>query len=102
MTQAPDTHVRLTAVLRARAGQESALRDVLLALVQQVVEEPGCIQYSLHANPGRPGEFVFYEVWADQAALDVHAQAPALRAAGPRFADLLAEPPVLTPLVLLR
>ncbi|HEY9103113.1 putative quinol monooxygenase [Chitinimonas sp.] len=88
--------VRLTAVLRAQPGKEAELEATLRKLATEVRGEPGCVQYTLHANPAEPGEFVFYEIWADQAALDQHAQAPALQAVRGPFELLLREPPLLT------
>lgn len=88
--------VRLTAVLRAQQGKEAELEAILRKLAAEVRLEPGCVQYTLHANPAQPGEFVFYEVWMDQAALDTHARAPALQAAKAPFEATLREPPLLT------
>jgi quinol monooxygenase YgiN len=34
--------------------------------------EPGCLEYTMSADPIDPGRVVLFERWADQAALDVH------------------------------
>lgn len=50
----------------------------LKKLVPLVRKEPGCEAYILHQDVEKPEEFHFYEVWADQKALDVHSTAEAL------------------------
>ena len=43
--------------------------------------EPGCLEYTMSADPIDPGRVVLFERWADQASLDTHIagirQAPA-------------------------
>jgi quinol monooxygenase YgiN len=34
--------------------------------------EPGCLEYTVAADPIEPGRVVLFERWEDQAALDVH------------------------------
>jgi quinol monooxygenase YgiN len=64
--------IHIVAILKAKPGQESELRQALLTLIPPVLQEPGCIQYTLHESLDHPGHFVFYEAWADQAAIDRH------------------------------
>jgi quinol monooxygenase YgiN len=40
----------------------------------------------------RPGRFVTFERWTNQAALDGHMKTPAIQAAGPKLAPILAQP----------
>lgn len=42
----------------------------------QVREEPGCIEYLFTPNPAVPGELRLFEVWQDEAALQVHFTTP--------------------------
>lgn len=84
--------VRLAAYLKAKPGEEAALAQALEKLALAVREEPGCIQYVPHAIEGQPGEFMFYEAWESQAALDAHAAGANLKAMEAPFARLLAEP----------
>ncbi|WP_075219602.1 putative quinol monooxygenase [Acuticoccus yangtzensis] len=93
-----DREICLVAHLVAKPGQEAALREAVTALVPQVRREQGCLGYTAHVSREAPGTIVMYEVWADQAALDVHAAAPALSALAARFDALLAEPLRLEPL----
>jgi quinol monooxygenase YgiN len=64
--------ITLTAKLKAKPGKEDALRKALLALVEPSRAEAGCIEYILHAIKDDPAAFLFYEIWKDQAALDLH------------------------------
>ena len=38
--------------------------------------EPGCIEYHMLRDQQDPSVFIFYEVWASQADLDVHSSLP--------------------------
>lgn len=42
--------------------------------------EPGCGDYVFTVNPHVPGELRLFEVWDDQAALDVHFTTPHMAA----------------------
>jgi quinol monooxygenase YgiN len=90
-TVSPDI-IHVVAVLKAKPGAEATLREKALALCVLVQPEPGCIRYSLHYAIERPGELVFYEAWADEAALDAHAKTPHFGAFAAALPDLLAEP----------
>jgi len=41
-------------------------------LIQRTRAEKGCLFYSLYEDAARPGDFLFYEEYADQEALDEH------------------------------
>ncbi|MFI2858092.1 putative quinol monooxygenase [Paenibacillus sp. JSM ZJ436] len=62
----------ITAVLKAKSGHEKELEQALLAVLQPSREEEGCIQYDLHQSTDDPSVFVFYERWANEAALNAH------------------------------
>jgi len=62
----------------------SQLREALLTLVPIAKTEPGYIQYDLHESTERPGSFLFYEIWEDEASLETHNTTPAMKAFGER------------------
>jgi quinol monooxygenase YgiN len=62
--------------MEAAAGREEDLELALSALVAPTRAEPGCLAYRLHCDPESPGKFMFYEKFADQAALDAHIASP--------------------------
>lgn len=88
----PASEIGIIAVLKAKPGQEAALREALVQLVPPVRREPGCIEYTLHEGLDDPGLFIVYETWADQAAIDRHGQTPHFLAFAARCESLLAEP----------
>jgi quinol monooxygenase YgiN len=73
----------LTVVARIRAakGKGDALGALLSEQAAAVREaEPGCLVYRVHRSTTDPDLFLFYETYADEAALDVHRKAPHLAA----------------------
>jgi quinol monooxygenase YgiN len=65
--------------VRAKAGQESRLRQEMQRLVAPTRAEAGCIDYELHQSQTDPALFALYENWMSQAALDAHFQTPYLK-----------------------
>ncbi|RUL95615.1 putative quinol monooxygenase [Rhizobium chutanense] len=78
----------VVATIVAQEGKEQAVRDALLTLVPIAKTEPGFVQYDLHQSKDRPGEFVFYEIWDDEKALDVHNNTDAMKAFGAKNGHL--------------
>ncbi len=62
------------AKLVAEAGQEDFVRHNLHSLIQPSRAEAGCLSYDMHIDLKEPEVFMFYEVWRDQAAFDMHMQ----------------------------
>ncbi|MDO7926278.1 putative quinol monooxygenase [Pseudomonas sp. KFB-139] len=71
-TELENTQVHIIATLKAIAGEESRLAEMLSVLVSASRAEPGCIHYVLHVDTEHSGTFVIYEAWSSQAALDEH------------------------------
>lgn len=55
--------------------------------------EPGCISHAVHRDAENPLRLVFFEEWADIAALNAHFAVPAARAFGRAMDALASEPP---------
>lgn len=69
----------VTGSVTARSDSFEALRQAALDHVHRSRAEPGCLTHSVQADCENPLRLVFYEEWADRAALDVHfAQAGSL------------------------
>ncbi len=83
----------VVAEIRAKPGNERALREATLTLVAAVRAEPNNLLYFLHEDRESPGHFIFYEIFASQADFDAHNTTPHVQA---WFAKLpaLAEGPV--------
>lgn len=69
-------------ILKAKTRPEQA--DAFEALFRGYVEpsraEPGCIEYHMLRDQQDPTLFIFYEIWASKAALDVHSALPHMQA----------------------
>lgn len=81
-----------TAILVAREGHESELRDALLALIDPTRAEPGCREYVLLENLDRPGTYWMRESFDDAAAFDAHGRSQHFLRFAERSPSLLAEP----------
>jgi quinol monooxygenase YgiN len=86
----------VVAQVKALPGQETVLRQELLALIPATRQEPGCINYDLHQAPDQPGSFLLHENWTSKQHLDDHLNRPHLKAFMARAEALLAEPPRIT------
>jgi quinol monooxygenase YgiN len=69
----------LKAVLQAKKGKEKELEKELKAMIPLVQAEPGALVYTLHRSEKDPCRFMFYEKYADRAALDFHRSTPYLK-----------------------
>lgn len=67
-----DSPIILNVVLEATKGREEELAGLLSKLVGPTRSEPGCMGYELNTSSEKPGTFLFYEKFANQAALDAH------------------------------
>jgi quinol monooxygenase YgiN len=83
----PKGAVTLTATVVAKPGQEDAVKEALLSLVEPTRKEPGCLLYNLHQSKTDPTLFLFYEQWASQEALDAHGKTPHMKALGAKLMD---------------
>lgn len=85
----------LVATMKAKPGKETELESTLTAVIPQVEQEPGTLQYVLHRSQQEAGKFLFYEKYVDKAALDFHGSTPYLKELFKAIAGLLAEKPVI-------
>lgn len=91
MSQSTETLISI-AVLKARSGQEQALKQGLLALVEPTRAEPGNLDYVLFELRDQRGTFYMREAFKDQAALDAHFAMPYFKRFAAAADDLLEEP----------
>lgn len=61
---------------KTRPEKADAFDTLFRAYVTPSREEPGCIEYHMLRDQQDPTLFIFYEVWASQAALDQHSALP--------------------------
>ena len=69
MAQSP---IVLSVVIEAMSGRGDDLAALLSSLLAPTRSEPGCISYELSRSLEKPETFLFFEKFADQAALDAH------------------------------
>ena len=61
---------------KTRPDRSDAFEALFRAYVEPSRAEPGCIEYHMLRDQQDPSLFIFYEVWASQAHLDVHSNLP--------------------------
>ena len=65
--------VTVMAKLKIQPGKEAAFEGAAGELLAHVkLNEPGTLTYVLHRSTADPTEYVYYEVYTDQAALAAH------------------------------
>jgi quinol monooxygenase YgiN len=85
--------VRLVITLGARPGKGAELLKAMEQRCVEVRQEPGCEQFEVFQSGHDPDRLCLLELWADQAALDVHAALNASRPPNAAMADLRADGP---------
>ena len=89
--------IALLAKLKVQPGKEAefeAAAKEMIAIVKTA--EPGTLAYILHKNTKDPTEFIYYEVYQDQAAFEAHGKTDHMRAFGGKIGAILAGRPELT------
>ncbi|MGF6590239.1 putative quinol monooxygenase [Pseudomonas sp. 2835] len=65
---------------KTRPQMSESFEALFRAYVEPSRQEPGCIEYHMLRDQQDPSLFVFYEIWASKAALDVHSALPHMAA----------------------
>lgn len=66
--------------IRGRPGRGDELARELVALSAPTRAEPGALRYDLYRSRANPDQFVRFEQWRDESALEAHKRTPHLRA----------------------
>ena len=69
----------VTGSVTARKDTFDEVRRLSLEHVHRSRTEPGCVSHAVHVDCEDPLKFVFFEQWADRAALLTHFAVPASR-----------------------
>jgi quinol monooxygenase YgiN len=81
-------NVTVVATLRAAPGKADALAALLTEQCGVIRRtEPGCLVYRVHRSATDADAFLFYEIYADDAAFDAHRASPHLAAYRKRRED---------------
>ena len=83
--------ITVIAKLKTKAGSEKQFEDAARKMIETVRSaEPGTLQYILHRGDDKhPSDFVYYEVYQDQAAFDSHGKTDHMKAFGGAIGALL-------------
>jgi quinol monooxygenase YgiN len=73
--------ITVVAKLKVQAGKEEVAEREFRDMIQYVrANEPGTLQYVMYRSRSDRAQFVVYEVYKDQAALDAHSTSPRMMA----------------------
>jgi quinol monooxygenase YgiN len=62
--------------LTAKAGNQQALKELLVSMVEPSRHEPGCLTYELYQLEEQPHNFFLIETWRDEISLENHKHTP--------------------------
>ncbi|TCV66237.1 putative quinol monooxygenase [Pseudomonas fluorescens] len=79
----------VVATVTAQPGKAVELKAALQTLVPVAKTEQGFVQYDLHVSNEDAGEFLFYEIWNDEAALQLHSNSEFSKAFGEKYGHLI-------------
>jgi len=85
----------LTANFTTKPGKEQQVKEILLSLIQPSLQEPGCLNYTLHQHEDEPTQFMFYENWQSEETLAEHSKSQHVLAMRNKLDGLLAADVVL-------
>jgi quinol monooxygenase YgiN len=83
----------LAAKCIGKPDRRNDIMRVTAAIVPPSRAEAGCISYEIHERLSGKDEYLFFEEWADQAALDLHFKTPHFQEFITEFTPLLQAPP---------
>src|ERR1700691_3777558 len=66
----------ITGSVTARPDTIDEIEQISLEHVRRSRLEPGCLAHGVHRDVENPMRFVFFERWADRAAVDTHFAVP--------------------------
>ena len=88
--------ISLIAKLTAAEGKADELRAAMGTLIAAADEEDGLEVYSVHADSADANTFYFFELYRDQAALDVHGKGERMKPAMKALGSMLGGRPDVT------
>ena len=88
--------ITVVARVKAKAGMEEQLKQMLLSNLTPTRAESGCVTFDLHEGIDDASQLMSYENWATKADLDEHLQKPYIIDFMSKAKDILAESPEIT------
>jgi len=87
----------MTKVINARIIVKSEAIEQFFALAKTMVEksnsEQGCLIYKLYQEVGNPQSFIFYEVYENQDAVNIHNSSPYFKTFIEQISELASDKP---------
>ena len=81
--------------MKTHPGKRDEALAALMAVMPSAEAEDGTEVYSFHTEKFDPDVLWVFELYTDDAALDVHGNSPAVAELFGALGDLLAEPPMM-------
>ena len=88
--------VIVTGTVHARVDAYAELLALCREHVTRSRAEPNCLEHGVAIDTDDPLRLVFFERWADRAAIDTHMKVAASREFGRRLMALVDQPPTLS------
>jgi quinol monooxygenase YgiN len=64
----------VTAFWETKAGEETAVAEILKSFLPKAQQEAGVKQFAIHQSTAKPQQFFFYEVFKDDGGFADHQQ----------------------------
>lgn len=71
--------VYVLALIISKPEFMTEVKNALIEMMQETHKEEACIQYDLHQDKEDENRFIFYEIWENQAGLDLHNGQPHIK-----------------------
>lgn len=75
--------------LKIKSGKETEFEKIVTDVLSKVEKEEGTLRYSLNKSATDPSDYVFYEKYADQDAVNFHMKTPYFKAMSGTLATFL-------------
>ena len=71
--------IAFTVMWETRDGEADAAADIIARFAPEARKEPGVELLTVNRSTANPGQFLFYEIFTDEAAFEAHQQTPHFR-----------------------
>ena len=95
-TESSQPTLGIIARIPLQPGKRAEAIEGLQAMLANVQTELGTISYIVHEDVGNDDALWMYELYTDQAAIDLHSSSDAMKMLGKTLGGLLAARPELT------
>jgi quinol monooxygenase YgiN len=78
-TKQQDTRLAFTVTWEVRDGEAEEAADIIARFAPEARKEPGLELLMVNQSASNPAQFLFYEVFKDEASFEAHQQTPHFR-----------------------